>query len=369
MSRGAFLALLGELQAAAAAYYDGDGAQLMDDATYDRGVEMLESAARSQGWHEAEEFLGTVQGASGDDVHLRPMLSLDKAMDDEETAVADRVAVIRSESEVARKGPRNWRSIEVATPSEPIIVSDEVLPRSELLAGVIDIESVVGDHSRDPDESASWDDEEWLAHIRRLIAISCETGSAEITPDGDFRLQYGLPRLDEGTVRYVNPDGSPGGVVSTTAFVGDDVWISVQASVLDDAYVVGRARIEDQAIVCHDAIVCDEASVSGRATIIGRAVVMGQARVWGDALVGDDAIIAGHARVADDARVAEHGIVCANALVCDHAYVGGRSRVSGKGQVADWAQLRGRNLVTDNAIVEGRTVLDGWRVVADMTVL
>ncbi|MHB1975303.1 MAG: hypothetical protein ACYCR4_13640 [Acidimicrobiales bacterium] len=282
----------------------------------------------------------------------------------EDAAVADRAAVIRSESEVAREGPRNWRSIEVATPSEPIIVSDVVVPRDEIVATIIDLESILDEHSRDPDESASWGDEEWLAHIRRLIAISCETGSAEITPDGDFRLRYGLPRLDEGTVRYVNPDGSPGGSVSTTAFVGDDVWISVQASVLDEACVVDHARIEDQAIVCHDAIVCDKASVGGRATIIGRAIVMGQARVQGDALIRDEAIIAGHARVGGDACVAEHGIVCAHALVCDHAYVGGRSRVSGKGQVADWAQLRGRNLVTDNAIVEGRTVLDGWRVAA-----
>ena len=84
MDHDAFIALLAELQAASAAYYDGDGAQLMDDATYDTRVEALSSAARLNGWHEAEEFLGAVQGAPGDVAHLRPMLSLDKAMDEEE---------------------------------------------------------------------------------------------------------------------------------------------------------------------------------------------------------------------------------------------------------------------------------------------
>jgi len=282
----------------------------------------------------------------------------------EDGTVADRAAAVRSESRVARGEPRNWRSIELVTPSEPIIVFDEIVPRSEFLAGVIDIESVIDDHSRDPEESASWGDEEWLAHLRRLIDISCETGSAEITPDGEFRVRCGLPRLEAGTVRYVNPDGSPGGAVSTTALVGDDVWISVQASVLDDACVLDSARIEDQAVVCQDAIVCDEASVGGRATILGRAVVLDRARVQGDAFVEDDAIVAGYGRVGDSARIAEHGIVCAHALVCDHALVAGFSRVSGHGQVADWAQLRGRNLVTDNAIVSGRTVLDGWLTAA-----
>ena len=84
MSHDEFISLLASLQAASTAYYDGDGSQLMDDATYDRGVDTLESAARSNGWHDADQFLGAVQGAAGDVAHLRPMLSLDKAMDDEE---------------------------------------------------------------------------------------------------------------------------------------------------------------------------------------------------------------------------------------------------------------------------------------------
>ncbi|MHB1973817.1 MAG: NAD-dependent DNA ligase LigA, partial [Acidimicrobiales bacterium] len=84
MDHDAFLALLAELEAASAAYYDGDGSQLMDDATYDARVEALSSASRVGGWHEADQFLGAVQGAGGDVAHLRPMLSLDKALDDEE---------------------------------------------------------------------------------------------------------------------------------------------------------------------------------------------------------------------------------------------------------------------------------------------
>ncbi len=53
---------------------------LMDDATFDQGVQHLESAARAGGWHEADAFLGSVHGGTGDVAHLRAMLSLDKAL-------------------------------------------------------------------------------------------------------------------------------------------------------------------------------------------------------------------------------------------------------------------------------------------------
>jgi DNA ligase (NAD+) len=56
----------------------------MDDATFDDGLRRLESAARAGGWHGADAFLGSVHGGTGDVAHLRPMLSLDKALDDED---------------------------------------------------------------------------------------------------------------------------------------------------------------------------------------------------------------------------------------------------------------------------------------------
>lgn len=84
MTKDAFIALLAELEAASSAYYDGDGAQLMDDATFDEGLRRLESAARENDWHEADTFLSSVHGRTGDVTHLRPMLSLDKALDDED---------------------------------------------------------------------------------------------------------------------------------------------------------------------------------------------------------------------------------------------------------------------------------------------
>ena len=95
MDKETFLTFAGELRSAAAAYYAGDGSQLMDDATYDAGIRQLRAVATEHGWTEADDLLTQVAGgqAGGDVPHETPMLSLANAMDDAELmAFFDRVA-------------------------------------------------------------------------------------------------------------------------------------------------------------------------------------------------------------------------------------------------------------------------------------
>jgi DNA ligase (NAD+) len=88
MERTEFTTLCEQLRQAAAAYYEGSGAQLMDDATYDRGVRTLAAEAAANGWDGADDLLGVVAGGqgTGDVPHTSPMLSLDNAMDEAEMA-------------------------------------------------------------------------------------------------------------------------------------------------------------------------------------------------------------------------------------------------------------------------------------------
>jgi len=88
LSRAEFVALADQLREAAAAYYAGNGEQLMDDASYDRSLRLLGAAAGANGWDEADDLLTQVAAgvASGDVPHSTPMLSLDNAMNDEEMA-------------------------------------------------------------------------------------------------------------------------------------------------------------------------------------------------------------------------------------------------------------------------------------------
>lgn len=81
-----FTALADKLRSAAAAYYSGDGAQLMDDATYDTGIRELRSLAGEHYLTEADDLFTQVAGGQdgGDVSHATPMLSLDNAMDDAE---------------------------------------------------------------------------------------------------------------------------------------------------------------------------------------------------------------------------------------------------------------------------------------------
>jgi len=96
--------------------------------------------------------------------------------------------------------------------------------------------------------------------------------------------------------RHVNPDGSLGGWVATTAFVGPEVFIAPGASVYGRGCIEGSARILDEAEVRDTARVRGEAEISGHASITGNAIVQGRARIHGVFLT-PIAVIGGDARI------------------------------------------------------------------------
>lgn len=86
-NRHEFSELADRLREAAAAYYTGDGTELMDDASYDAGIRILVRAVGEHpDWDDADDLLTQVAAgtAHGDVPHPSPMLSLDNAMDDVE---------------------------------------------------------------------------------------------------------------------------------------------------------------------------------------------------------------------------------------------------------------------------------------------
>jgi carbonic anhydrase/acetyltransferase-like protein (isoleucine patch superfamily) len=249
---------------------------------------------------------------------------------------------------------------------------------------VIEIETALGDDSRDADESAFWDDAAWKLHLETLLGRSYETSSVEVEGD-TFRLVLGRARpgpgatgvadalrgFDDAPVAmspHTNPDGSVGGLVASTATVDATAWVDPDARVLGNAHVIDSARVLDRAIVKDDAIVAGYAVVADRACVSERACVLDHAVISDHAEVSGDAVVCSAARVLDRAKVTDRALVSGYARIRDDSVVGDRSVVTGHADLGDFVEVRGVVRVAGEAVVSGRTVLDGERVLAGVEV-
>ncbi len=138
------------------------------------------------------------------------------------------------------------------------------------------------------------------------------------------RIAY--PRSTTGGF-HLNPDGTTGGWVDSTASVASTVYVAPGAEVLGHAVISGSVHIMDYAVVA------DTAHVSGNATISGYAVVNGSATISGNARVEDHAMVSSGATIQSNAVIEDFALV--------PAYVGNRVTV------------------TDNAIVRGEATPTG----------
>ena len=242
---------------------------------------------------------------------------------------------------------------------------------------VAQIETVLDESTGDPVERDSWEVGRWVEHLTPLLERAYESVSIEIDAGvivarfGPVRPTAEASRVNDvmaarywpptQLVRRENPDGSPGGLVETTAQVDDGVFVAPEArvlgwaQVLDRAAILGRATVQDHALVCDNAIVGDDAVVGGRSVVLNDARILNAAQVLGHATVCD------RARVLDNAIVGGSALVSDDALVYDHARVLDQAEVHDHGQVANRAELHDHAVVADNAIVSGRTVFTGFR--------
>lgn len=241
---------------------------------------------------------------------------------------------------------------------------------------VIEIESALGDETRDSDESAYWAPEEWSDHLESLlgqvygsvsVSFSGDAGAYRIVLSGgqssrsihavDDALR-GLGALATPLRRHENPDGTVGGLVADGSIVSNDAWVAPGARVLGRAHVLDRAKVLGRAVVSGRAIVADEAVVRDRAQVLDAAVVAGRAEVSGDAVVQSRAMVLDHARVSDAA------IVSGSAMLADEAKIGDHCVVTDNVTVGDLARARDHVYLGGDALVSGRTVLEGARVLA-----
>lgn len=163
----------------------------------------------------------------------------------------------------------------------------------------------------------------------------------EITIDGATTIApTPLPTDSQGSF-HINPDGSTGGWVASTAYVEPTAFVGPNAVVLDTARVLEQARVLDGAVVKGKATVSGNAEISGTAVVQGRAVITGHARVGDRSMVMMDAHISDNARIEDRAQVgAKKDEENRFAVIHGNAIVRGTS-VAGKVDVSGDAILDG----------------------------
>lgn len=99
--------------------------------------------------------------------------------------------------------------------------------------------------------------------------------------------------------RHINPDGSVGGWVATTAQVGPGVYVGAKALVFDEAILTGNTRVLDtarlfgRAYTLYDPTICDNARVSGDVSVVGTCHIGGNACVSGDVKISGRTRITG----------------------------------------------------------------------------
>ena len=149
--------------------------------------------------------------------------------------------------------------------------------------------------------------------------------------------------------RHINPDGSTGGWVASTAFAASTAYIGFNAQVLGTARVDNTARVDDYATVLGNSRVLGSAIVRGHAKIENSSTVTGNAIVeeYADILGGT---ISEFARVKGDAQV-NAGQIKGNALLLDYATITNAATI-----VAGDTVVKGDGVV-DNAVMTGNAMV------------
>lgn len=118
-----------------------------------------------------------------------------------------------------------------------------------------------------------------------------------------------LPALDGTAGRtavgysHQNPDGTIGGFVEWTAFVGRDVHLGLMAAVTDQARVVGSVRVLDTVKIGDRAVVAGCCTLNDHVRVFGNAVVSGAVWLSGSVTVSGNAVVTGATVLADAEQV------------------------------------------------------------------
>lgn len=134
-------------------------------------------------------------------------------------------------------------------------------------------------------------------------------------------------------------------------FVSDLDRISGNAWVMEDAVVMGQARLMDNSVVS------------------GGAVVKGNAVLFDNSYVGGGAVVSGNARLSDDSTVDGFARISGSALVSGSAYVLDDAEVSGRAEVGCRAVVRGNAKVLKRAIVTGSAQVEGNAEITDYALI
>lgn len=134
-------------------------------------------------------------------------------------------------------------------------------------------------------------------------------------------------------------------------FVSDLDRISGNAWVMEDAVVMGQARLMDNSVVS------------------GGAVVKGNAVLFDNSYVGGGAVVSGNARLSDDSTVDGFARISGSALVSGSAYVLDDAEVSGRAEVGCRAVVRGNAKVLKRAIVTGSAQVEGNAEITDCALI
>lgn len=121
--------------------------------------------------------------------------------------------------------------------------------------------------------------------------------------------------------RHSNPDGSIGGLVSSTSRVEATAYVAYDAKICDGAWIEGNARVLGEAKIKENAWIRDNAIINEHAIVGGSAIV------WG--VSSQPAVVQGHSVVSGSAKI------LAGSLIEDRAEISGNTSLYGVTAAAD----------------------------------
>lgn len=152
--------------------------------------------------------------------------------------------------------------------------------------------------------------------------------------------------------------GDKGGFVESIRNLSDSFnsWISDNACVFGNAYVLENAQVSGNAMVYGNARVAGSATVTCNAQVYDNAKVIGSAYIAGNAKLFESAVLVSNAIL--------HGNACVkgNAFVGENVVVEGNAKIYGNATINDILNYRTRNVnepvyITDNAEIGGETYI------------